>query len=89
MCIFDFALVPVCYILHIWRGYEYFFYARLILWGDIIAVFSKSLNVKEKRVASILFTLGLMVWMGIRVYSNWQLSSLSPYIFEPLKNLLS
>ena len=89
MCIFDFALVPVCYILHIWRGYEYFFYARLILWGEIIAVFSKSLNVKEKRVASILFTLGLMVWMGIRVYSNWQLSSLSPYIFEPLKNLLS
>lgn len=83
MCIFDIALIPVCYILHIWRGYEYFYIARLILWGEIIKVVRRLFKKEDRYILSTFLMLTFIAWMSFRIYSYWDMSSLTPYIFAP------
>ena len=79
ICVFDFMLIPVNYIMGIWRGYEFFYAPRLVMWGEIIAVSS----MKKPFVSKILYLSIFIAWMVFRVEHTYEDSCLMPYIFEP------
>lgn len=79
VCVFDFMLIPVNYIMSIWRGYEFFYAPRLIMWGELIAVSSK----KKSLIPRILYLAIFIAWMVFRVEHTYEDSCLMPYIFEP------
>ncbi len=78
ICIFDFMLIPVNYIMGIWRGYEMLYAARLVMWGEVIAV-----SFKTRQYLRIIYLLVLIYWMVFRVERTYEDSCLMPYIFEP------
>lgn len=79
ICVFDFMLIPVNYIMGIWRGYEFFYAPRLVMWGEIIAVSSK----KKSLISKILYLTIFIAWMVFRVEHTYEDSCLMPYFFEP------
>lgn len=80
ICVFDFMLIPVNYIMGIWRGYEFFYAPRLVMWGEIITVLSSK---KESLLSKMLFLSIFIAWMVFRVEHTYEDSCLMPYIFEP------
>jgi len=85
-CIFDIIMIPVCYILNIWRGYEFFYVIRLMMWGECIYVIKK--HVKNKSVISVVMFILFISWMIFRIYNTYEDTSLMPYIFEPIYRLI-
>ncbi len=83
LCTYDIILIPVTYILGVWRGYEYLYIARLMLWAEIIMLIKKRLPT-GKRMFSIMVFVVFVGWMVFRQYNTWEDSGLMPYIFEPL-----
>ena len=88
VCYYDFMMIPVSYILGVWRGYEYFYIFRLIMWGIIIDIIKKKINKRNRIFMSILFFLGFVSWFIFRLYNTWEDSRIMPYIFEPLYNIM-
>lgn len=84
MCVYDFMMIPVCYILGIWRGYEYFYLPRLIMWGEVIFALSKLFTKKSRIIFSIGVFFGFICWMTFRIYNIWEDSCIMPYIFQPI-----
>lgn len=78
ICIFDFMLIPVNYIMGIWRGYEMLYAPRLVMWGEVIAV-----SFKSKQYLRIIYLIALIYWLIFRVDRTYEESCLMPYIFEP------
>lgn len=87
MCFYDFLMIPVCYILGIWRGYEYFYMPRLLIWGVIVELICKKFVESNRRYIRICFLLAFVAWMVFREYNTGQLNGTMPYIFEPLAGL--
>lgn len=85
-CIFDFMLIPITYILNIWRGYEYLYLPRLIMWAEIIKIIKKSFSPSSRKYVEFIFLLAFIAWLIFRIDSTWLDSSLMPYIFAPLYN---
>lgn len=83
LCVYDFMMIPVCYTLSIWRGYEYFYLPRLIMWGEVVWVISKIFTKKSQIVFNIGVFFTFVGWMIFRLYNTWESSCLMPYIFEP------
>lgn len=83
ICIYDIILIPVTYILGIWRGYEYLYIARLMLWSALIPVVAKKLNERSKKVFYAGVLVAFIGWMIFRQYNTWEDSGLMPYVFEP------
>ena len=89
MIVFDILTIPVTFILGIWRGYEYLYIARLMMWAYLIPIMIRCFT-NESRKYVITFFLFLFVgWMIFRQYNTWEDSCLMPYIFEPLYKLVS
>ena len=80
ICIFDFMLIPVNSIMGIWRGYEFFYAPRLVMWGEVLA----SSNCMRLRISQVLFFVIFVAWMIFRVSRTYEDSALMPYFFEPL-----
>jgi hypothetical protein len=40
-CYFDFMTIPITYVLDVWRGYEYLYIFRLLMWGHIVDIIMK------------------------------------------------
>ena len=78
ICIFDFMLIPVNYIMGIWRGYEMLYAARLVMWGEVIAV-----TFKSKQYLRFVWLIAFICWMIFRVQRTYEESCLMPYVFEP------
>ena len=81
ICVFDFMLIPVNYIMSIWRGYEFFYAARLVMWGEVIA----SSHIAKYRIVKFLIFAAFVAWMIFRVERTYEDSALMPYFFEPLQ----
>lgn len=56
-------MIPVCYILGIWRGYEYFYIPRLIMWGVLMKGVLSHFNSTSKIIVRILFLVLFIAWM--------------------------
>lgn len=84
VCILDFMLIPVNYIMGIWRGYEFFYLPRLIMWGEVVGLFVNKCPKKIRQIVSLVVLICFIAWMVFRVYSTYEDSALMPYIFEPL-----
>ena len=81
ICVFDFMLIPVNYIMNIWRGYEFFYVARLVMWGEVIA----SSLIAKYRIVKLLIFAAFVAWMIFRVERTYEDSALMPYFFEPFQ----
>lgn len=82
ICVFDILLIPINFGLHIWRGYEYFYVARLALWGYLIYIWLVRYNSRTKATLNPLLIMAFIAWMVFRVYNTWEPSGLMPYVFD-------
>ena len=81
ICYFDFFMVPIIFILGIYRGYEYFYLARLVMWGEIIPIIRRYFLKQSGIFISFLFLLFFIVWMYGRIEATYESSQLMPYVF--------
>lgn len=82
LCFYDFLMIPVCYILGIWRGYEYFYIPRLIMWGVLMKGVLSHFNSTSKIIVRILFLVLFIAWMIFRVFNTYESSALMPYVLD-------
>ena len=83
MCAFDLIVLPVCYIANIWRGYEYFYLARLIMWGKILQIIKSKMPRYFWYLFGYCFVFVFIAWFVFRINGNYKDASLLPYYFAP------
>jgi len=83
LCCFDLSSVYLTYILGMWRGYEFLYLARLILWSQIIYIIQQKVSINTKRLINIITVIVFMFYLYNRIYSTWDDSNLMPYVFGP------
>lgn len=83
ICLFDFLLIPVNHTLGIWRGYEFFYIPRLIMWGMLIFIFLQRKSLSYAKIYSFLILICFVSWMVFRVRNIWEDTGIMPYVFEP------
>lgn len=86
LCIYDFILIPVTYILGIWRGYEYLYLPRIIMFGMAVRILIEQCDRNLRLILNILILIIVISWMVFRIYNTWESSSLLPYVFDPFYN---
>lgn len=82
ICVFDMLMIPINFGLHIWRGYEYFYVARLTMWGYLIYIWLVHYDNRIKAAFKPLIVVAFIAWMIFRVYNTWEPSGLMPYVFD-------
>ena len=82
LCYYDIMLIPVTYILNLWRGYEYLYIIRLIMWGYIITCCSADLSKNTRKIFKLVCLLLFLSWMAFRLYKTYEDSALMPYTLE-------
>ena len=89
MCIYDFMMIPVCFLMGVWRGYEFFYLPRIVMWCEClyVAIYNKQKYIRG--IYNMFFLILFISWMVFRFYAMWKDSFLMPYIFEPLYLLSS
>lgn len=87
--VFDVLTIPMTFILGIWRGYEYLYIARLMMWSYLIPIIIRCFTKESRKYVIACFFLVFVGWMIFRQYSTWEDSCLMPYIFEPFYELVS
>lgn len=80
--LFDLASIPVTYVLGVWRGYEYLYIFRLLMWGIAISAVSAGLNKRSKWAVNVMTVLIFAIWIGNRWFATYQDSALMPYVFQ-------
>lgn len=83
LCIFDLLCIPLNSALGIWRGYEFFYLARIIMWCNLLHMFILSTPKYYHLSIKIITTTVVILWIVFRFYNMWQDANLMPYIFEP------
>ena len=88
VCIYDFLLIPFCYALNIWRGYEVCYIPRLIMWAIIVYIGATKLSKNFKWIYLMVVSLMFLGWFIQRTYAEsfWLETGLMPYAFAPLMN---
>lgn len=81
MCYYDLMLIPVCYIMGIWRGQSYFFLPRLFMLGFIISSGEKIVTSTSRALYRLLCLLLILVWFIVRLITVYDVSNLMPYVF--------
>lgn len=82
LCIYDLILVPLLGVLNVWRGIEYMFWPRLVMWGYIIQCLCKKSPQGEcKFVKAIAFLFGC-AYLVFRIYTQYDIGGLMPYIIK-------
>ena len=87
--IFDVLTIPVTFVLGIWRGYEYLYIARLMMWAYLIPIIMRCFTKQSRKYIHIGLFIMFVGWMIFRQYNTWEDSGLMPYIFEPFYELIS
>ena len=82
MCIYDFIMVPIIFVLSVYRGYEYFYSARLVMWGELMPLIESYFTRESRKIIHVLFVIFFVVWMYGRIEATWESSHLMPYIFS-------
>lgn len=85
LCIYDFMLVPFCYGLGVWRGYEVCYIPRLIMWSIIVYIGAKKFPRTMRWAYNFVVVALFMAWFLQRTSSEsfWQETALMPYVFAP------
>lgn len=81
-CIFDFILIPCTYFLCLWRGYEYLYLPRLIMWGECLTVLLRLFDKQSRKYLNVVFILIFVSWLVFRIVSTYESSGLLPYIID-------
>lgn len=82
VCIFDVVTIPITFVLDIWRGYEYFYVARLMMWSVITdIVLRKQLSGTRKLIIALEFVI-FTAWLIFRIYSTYKGSGYVPYVIS-------
>lgn len=79
--IYDTMLIPISYVLNIWRGVDYFFLPRLIMIDIIIDILSIRIAKNSKTIFRICIWILMIVWFVFRLSTTYDKSALMPYIF--------
>jgi hypothetical protein len=79
---FDIALVPVNQLLGMYRGYEFFYLARLCLWSLLLYSLFKNQTKSVKVLGSSFAFCAFFVWMAFRISRTYEDSCLMPYLFD-------
>lgn len=89
LCIFDIILIPVNFTIGSWRGYEFFYLARIVMWGECLYQIFRNTSRDLRFVCQMFLLVCFASWMVFRVYATYMTSNLSPYVFYPLYFKLS
>lgn len=87
MCIFDICTIPITYFIHLWRGYEYFYVARVIMWGYMLTILRRKSSTQSKQLFTIMGAVVFTAWTVFCIWNNWSSSGLMPYVFAPFSSL--
>ena len=87
LCLFDMMTIPINYTMGVWRGNEFFYLPRIVMWCEVLYLFNCSKRNNEKPIFNFMFLFLFISWMIFRFYNMWDDSNLMPYIFEPLYHL--
>ena len=82
ICYFDIMTVPVTFLLNIWRGYEYLYMFRLVMWGCLIQMILMKFKTSNQKVLKIIFWGCFIGWMVFRINSTWEDSALMPFSLD-------
>lgn len=85
--IYDAMLIPISYVLNIWRGVDYFFLPRLIMIDIIVDIFGTRVTQNSKKIYRVCIWGLMIVWFVFRMSTTYDKSALMPYIFESISNL--
>lgn len=88
ICVYDVILAPFNTIMGIWRGYEFFYVARMCMWSMLIYMFTRNMKKGPQLVIKSFSLVCFIGWFIFRLSRTYEASSLMPYVFEPLFNLL-
>lgn len=83
ICVFDILMVPVNQLMGIYRGYEFFYLARLSMWSLILFLISHNKNTSFKLIVSSIAFFLFVAWFIFRLSRTYEDTCLMPYIFEP------
>lgn len=88
LCLYDFILIPICYALNIWRGYEFLYIPRLIMWAILMFIGSTKCSKRFVPMYELAIFCLFLGWFLQRTSSEsfWLDTSLMPYVFAPLIN---
>lgn len=82
MCYFDMMMIPLCYVMNIWRGADYFFLPRLLVLGEIIMILRNRLSESSRKLFYMIVILGIAGWFIFRLSTTYGISGLMPYRFD-------
>ena len=85
--IYDAMLIPISFVLNIWRGVDYFFLPRLIMLDEIISIVEGKVTRESRRIYYIGLYVLMAVWFIFRLSTTYDISALMPYIFEHISSL--
>jgi len=88
MCAYDFMMIPMCFFMGAWRGYEMFYLPRIAMWCVVLQLVKICYFSHNKCHFRTLCLICFIAWMIFRFRAIWQDAYLMPYVFEPLFNLL-
>ena len=80
-CIFDICMLPASLVIGIWRGSEFLYIIRLIMWGSCIKAFLKYFEKNSKRFIQIVFFIAFLLWLIFRICSEYEDLGIMPYLF--------
>lgn len=82
ICYFDFLLMPLNVLFGIWRGFEFFYIPRLLMWGWIIYYFARKLRIKTPLLVNTFVFIIVVAWFIFRVSRNYEAAALMPYSLD-------
>lgn len=84
VCMFDLILIPMNYILSIWRSYEYFYLARIVMWGVILRIMLRNKTRFSRTLITAVVLVLFVAWMIFRINKTWEDTHLMPYVLDLL-----
>lgn len=80
--IYDAMLIPISYVLNIWRGVDYFFLPRLIMIDVIIDLFGLKVKRGSKKIYRVCIYILMLIWFIFRLSTTYDISALMPYVLS-------
>lgn len=81
-CAFDMIMIPVAYIMNIWRAYEIFYMPRIVMWAWLIGLVLDRKPDKVRPLLNVGLLMFVAAWIIFRVYRTYAPASLMPYVFD-------
>jgi len=82
ICAFDLLCVPINQLMGIYRGYEFFYVARLCMWSFLIYISFMKQHKAVRVISSSMFFCIFLAWMIFRISRTYEDTMLMPYLFD-------